>query len=422
MPLLLAQIAASRGPMAAFVAMGVVWGAFMASMPDLQARMGVGDGQLGQILLFGSVTAIAMMALAPRLGGWLGRWAVPLGTVLMGLGVTLPGQAAAPAVFVGALMVMGGATGALDVWMNARLSTIEAARGMALMNLNHAIYSFAYAGAAGLTGLARAAGFAPVEILGAAGLVVLVLAAFCIEREGRIDGFGRGAGRGGPPPPGSLDPGGGGVVVWAGLCRAGVGGWGGGGGGAGGRAPGRLGMVPWLAGLLILVAFLTENAAEAWSALYIERDLGGGTGAGSAGPALLGLTMGLGRLAGQVVAMRVSDQVLLRGGLVVAALGAIVVVAANGVAMAYAGFMVLGFGASVVVPTALAVAGRLSAPGMRSHAIARATMLGYMGFFLGPPVLGLTAELVGLRASYGLVALALVLGLFLRARLARHER
>ncbi len=382
MPLILSQIAASRGPMAAFVAMGVVWGAFMASMPDLKAGLGISDGHLGRVLLSGSVMAIAMMMLAPRLGGRLGRAAVPLGTAMMGLGVMLPAQASAPLLFIGALMMMGGATGALDVWMNARLSTIEAGRGMALMNLNHAVYSFAYAAAAGLTGLARAAGFTPVAILGAAGLLVLVLAALSVERDGWIDGFGRGAA---------------------------------------GRPGARLGMVPWLAGFVILVGFLAENAAEAWSALYIERDLGGGVGAGSAGPALLGLTMGLGRLAGQVVASRVADQVLLRGGLTVAALGALVVIAANGVMMAYAGFMVLGFGVSVVVPTALSVTGRLSLPGMRSHAIARATVLGYLGFFLGPPVLGLTAELAGLRLAYGLVALALVAGLFLRARLARYE-
>lgn len=382
MTLILSQIAASRGPMAAFVAMGVVWGSFMASMPDLKAGLGISDGQLGQVLLAGSVVAITMMILAPRMGGWLGRAAVPLGTLLMALGVVLPAQTAGPVFFTGALMVMGGATGALDVWMNARLSTIEARRGMALMNLNHAVYSFAYAGAAGLTGLARAAGFTPVAILGAAGVLVLLLAALSFERDGWIDGFGRGA---------------------AGRPRA------------------RLGMVPVLAGLVILVGFLTENAAEAWSALYIERDLGGGIGAGSAGPALLGLTMGLGRLAGQVVASRVADQALLRGGLALAAVGALVVIAANGVAMAYAGFIVLGFGVSVVVPTALSVTGRLSPPGLRSHAIARATVLGYLGFFLGPPVLGLTAELAGLRLSYGLVALALVVGLFLRARLARYE-
>ncbi|MFN3953014.1 MAG: MFS transporter [Pararhodobacter sp.] len=375
--------AASRGPMAAFIAMGITWGAFMASMPDIKAGLGVGDGTLGLLLLAGPVAAITMMLLAPRLGGVLGTAAVPLGTAAMGLAVMLPAQAASPLWFAGAMMMMGGSTGALDVLMNARLSTIEAARAMKLMNLNHALYSFAYGAAAALTGWARATGIGPATILLLTGALVLVLALASMERDGRIDGFGRGNAKG-PAP--------------------------------------RLGLVPWLAGTLILVAFLTENAAEAWSALYIERDLGAGTGAGSLGPALLGLSMGLGRLAGQMVAMRVSDQALLRGGVVVALAGCALVVAAGSPLAAYLGFVVLGLGASVMVPTALAVVGRLADPARRSHAIARATVLGYMGFFLGPPALGLAAELVGLRLAYGLVGLALLGAGLVQIMLARHDR
>jgi MFS family permease len=84
--------------------------------------------------------------------------------------------------------------------------------------------------------------------------------------------------------------------------------------------------------------------------------------------------------------------------------------------------MLMGLGISVVVPTALAVAGRLAEPAARSRAIARTTVLGYLGFFLGPPVLGFVAEMAGLRASYGLVAALLLGGLALQMRLARLDR
>ncbi|MGY6536422.1 MAG: MFS transporter [Pararhodobacter sp.] len=383
----LLPLAVSRAPVAGFMAMGVVWGALMASMPDIKAQLGVGDGALGGLLLFASLAAIAMMFAAPRMGRWLGPAALPLGTVVMGLAVMLPAQDFGPAFFVGAMLVMGGSSGAAEVWFNARISTLESGaqgRGqrMALMNLNHALYSFAYAGAAALTGLARAAGWAPTAILGAAGMVALALALMAIERGGRIDGMSGGA----APAP-----------VW------------------------RLAPVPALAGALLLVAFLAENSAEAWSALYIERDLGAGPGAGAAGPALLGLTMGLGRLAGQVVAVRLGDQALLRGGLWLGAAGVGVVLVAPGPVAAYAGFIALGFGISVLAPTALSVAGRLATPETRSHAIAQATVIGYIGFFLGPGMLGLLAELGGLRLAYAAVALALLGGLWLRARLARLE-
>ena len=366
--------------MAAFVGIGVVWGAFMATLPDLKAAMGLGDGQLGLVLIFGSIAAIGMMLVAPWLGGQLGRAALPLGVVAMGIALMLPAQAGSAPWFAGAMLAMGGTSGAADVWMNARIATIEAAQRIKLMNLNHAVYSFAYAGTAGLTGVARAAGATPVAILTVAGLVVLALALVAAERDGAIDGFGRGKA----------------------------------------AAPARpLGPVPVLAGLLTLIAFLTENAGEAWSALYIERDLGAETGQGSYGPALMAVTMGLGRLAGQAVATRVADRVLLRGGLMLAAAGALAVAAAQGVVAAYAAFMVMGLGVSVVVPTALAMAGRLAEPEARSRAIARTTVLGYVGFFAGPPVLGLMAELAGLRASYGLVAALLLAALALQVRLAR---
>jgi MFS family permease len=183
-----------------------------------------------------------------------------------------------------------------------------------------------------------------------------------------------------------------------------------------------LGPVPVLAGVLVLAAFLTENAAEAWSALYLERDLGAAAGVGAAGPMVLGLTMGLGRLAGQALAARVPDQRLLAGGLGVAALGAAAVALAPGPGWALAGFATLGLGVSVVAPTALGVVGRLSAPAVRGRAVARATVIGYLGFFLGPPGLGLVAELTGLRASYGLVALLVLGALAVRVRLGRLDR
>ncbi len=376
-------IAASRGPMAAFVGIGVVWGAFMATLPDLKEGLGIGDGELGLVLVFGSIAAIAMMLAAPRIGGVLGGAALPLGAAAMGVALMLPAQAGSAAWFAGAMLAMGGASGAADVWMNARLATIEATRRMKLMNLNHAVYSFAYAGAAALTGLARAAGLSPGAILTLAAGAVLLLALVAIERDGAIDGFGRGYGA---------------------------------------RPSPSLGPVPVLAGLLTLIAFLTENAGEAWSALYIERDLGAATGQGSYGPALMALTMGLGRLAGQAMAARIADRALLRGGLIVAVAGAAAVAAAPGVLAVYAAFMLMGLGISVVVPTALAMAGRLAEPAARSRAIARTTVLGYVGFFLGPPVLGFVAELAGLRASYGLVAALLLAALALQARLARLDR
>jgi len=372
----------SRGPLAAFVAMGVVWGAFMACLPDLKAGLGASDGQMGLVLIFGSVAAISQMLAAPWLAVRCGRLALPLGVLAMAAALSLPAAAGTAVAFAGAMLAMGGASGATDVWMNARLADIEARHRLALMNLNHAIYAFAYGGAALAAGAARAAGFAPAAILGAAAALVVALAVVALERDGRIAGMDRPEGPGAAP----------------------------------------MGPVPWLAGGLVLVAFLAESATESWSALYLERDLGAAAGVGAAGPALLGLCMGIGRLVGQALALRVADRVMLRGGLAMAACGAALAAAAPAPGAALAGFAILGLGASVVVPVALSLTGRQAAPAVRGRAVARATVVGYLGFFLGPPTMGLMAELAGLRASYGLIALALAGALLLAARLVRAVR
>lgn len=378
----LSALTASRAPAACFVAMGIVWGSFMAAMPDVKAALGVDDGAMGLLLIWGSVAAIAMMTAAPRLGTPLGRLALPGFTVLMGLALASMGLVGGALGFVLALMAMGTATGALDVFMNARLSAIEVARGRSLMNLNHGLYSLAFAGGAALTGLARASGWGFDAILWTGAAAVVALGALAFERDGIIEGLG-------------------------------------------GQSAGRrvaLGIVPLLGGLLILAGLMSENAVEAWSALYIERELGGAIGAGSMAPALMGLMMGLGRIGGQVLAQRIPDRRMLRGGLAIAVIGVVLVVVAPGPAGAYAGFVVMGLGASVVVPTALSMIGRLSAAETRSRAIARATVLGYLGYFLGPPMLGLAAELAGLRLAFALVAVILAASMLVTEALVRRDR
>jgi MFS family permease len=197
--------------------------------------------------------------------------------------------------------------------------------------------------------------------------VALILALVAIERDGRIEGLrrpARGAGSG-------------------------------------------LGMVPLIGGAIVLIAFMSEHAAEAWSALHIEKTLGGSPAEGAMGPATLALTMAAARLAGQSLVARVAPVRLIAGGAAISAMGAIIAAAASGPAMAYAGFVVMGIGSSVIAPMALSLVGRLAAPEARARAIARATLYGYFGYFFGPPTLGLIAEVVGLRGAFVFAAVAL---------------
>lgn len=375
-------LATARAPIAAFAAMGVLWGTFAAVLPDLKAQLGVTEAELGLVILPTPLAAVTAMLLAPIIGAMLGRVALPVATLLMAAAFALPGQAASVWVFPLAMMCCGGATGLTDVLMNARVAALENDRGLHLMNLCHAAYSFGYAGGAISTGFMRGAGWSPDWVMGVCAALAGVMALLTLERDGTIHGLRK-------PKDGTA---------------------------------GHLGLIPVIGGGIVLIAFLTENAAENWSALHIEKTLGGRPEEGALGPAVLALTMGFARLAGQGIVQRVDPFRLLMGGAVLSACGALVAAGAVSPAMAYAGFIVMGIGSSVIAPTAFSMVGRLAEPEARARAIARATLLGYFGYFFGPPSLGFLAGAFGLRFAFVFAAAMLMMVLILAPLMARQRR
>lgn len=377
----LSTVTYARPAIAAFAAMGVLWGTFAAVLPDLKLMLGVDEAQLGLLIFCTPIAAISAMLVAPGFGAVVGRAALTLSVALMALAFALPGQVPVWWLFPLAMACAGAATGLTDVLMNARVAAMETGRGLHLMNLTHAAYSFGYAGGAVLTGVMRGAGWGPGWVMGAMAAVGLAFALLTIERDGRIEGLRR-------PKDGTALP---------------------------------LGWVPVIGGGIVLIAFMTENAAENWSALHIEKTLGGSPEEGALGPAMLALTMGFARLGGQWLAGRVDAFTILRLGAVIAAVGAVVVAQAPSPALAYLGFFVMGIGASVLAPTAFSLVGQMSAPEARARAVARATLLGYFGYFVGPPLLGVIAGTFGLRFAFFWAAF-LVGMVFILAPILKRQR
>ena len=379
---IVATLRIARPALAAFAAMGVMWGTFAAVLPDLMVMLGIDESRLGLVILFTPIAAVCAMLLAPRIGAALGTVALPIATLSMGCAFVLPGQAVVLWMFPLAMLCCGAATGLTDVLMNARVSELEVTRGLPLMNLSHAAYSFGYAGGAIATGAMRSAAWAPAWVTGTMACVCIALALLTWEKDGAIHGL---------------------------------------------RAPkdgtaGRLGLLPLIGGGIVLIAFLTENAAENWSALHIEKTLGGSPNQGAMGPATLALTMGVARLAGQGFAAQINAYRLLGTGAVIACIGALIAAGAVSPLMAYAGFIVMGIGSSVIAPTAFSLVGRLAAPEARARAVARATLWGYFGYFFGPPTLGFIAGTFGLRMAFVFAATMLLLVLALLPVMARTRR
>lgn len=375
----LATLRIARPAIAAFAAMGVLWGTFAAVLPDVMTKLSIDEAQLGRVILFTPIAAVCAMLLAPRIGAALAGVALPVAVMTMACAFFWPGQADTPWIFALALLSCGAATGLTDVLMNARVSELENKRDLPLMNLCHAAYSFGYAGGALATGAMRTAQWPPGWVIGAMALVAAALAVLTWEKDGRIRGLRK-------PKDGPAS---------------------------------RLGMLPLIGGGIVLIAFLTENAAENWSALHIEKTLGGTPNQGAMGPATLAITMGLARLAGQGFAARINPYRLLTVGAIIASIGALIAACALTPLMAYGGFIIMGIGSSVIAPTAFSLVGSLADPQARARAVARATLWGYFGYFFGPPSLGFIAGTFGLRMAFVFAAAMLLLVLALLPAMAR---
>jgi MFS family permease len=110
------------------------------------------------------------------------------------------------------------------------------------------------------------------------------------------------------------------------------------------------------------------------------------------------------------------------GGAVLSAFGALGAALATTPMMAYAGFIVMGIGSSVIAPTAFSLVGRLADPQARARAVARATLFGYFGYFFGPPSLGFIAGAFGLRFAFVFASVMLLAVLILAPLMARQNR
>ena len=357
----------SRAPAAGFIVVGLYWGSFAGLVPDLKAAIGASDGTFGLTMFFAALGALAAMWLAPRVDTKLGARALQGCAIALGCAFLLPGLASGPIAFTVAILLASAGSGSLDVIMNTRVSALEAASKRSLMNLNHALFSFAYAGAAMSAGFFREAGFGPLTVFAFVLMLnILLLKAMYQDAAVLEDDVTVGPSR---------------------LSRP----------------------LIWLGGIIILIAFMSEQATEAWSALHLERGLGGSAAQGALGPAILGLTMGVGRLSGQFISAHVRETYVLQVAGVIAALGLMIAASAPSLSVAYVGFATLGLGVSVMAPMAYSAVGKRVNNQQRAVIITRISVIGYMGFFIGPPLMGGLSEAFGLPISFYTIGVILLL-------------
>jgi len=359
---------------------GLAGASWFVRIPDVQDSIGLSNALLGVTLLGLPAGAVVAMPIAGLMTNRVGSRRIALiGAVIACVGVALVGVANNAALLAAMLVVFGIGNGAMDIGMNAQGVEVESYAEHSLMSQFHGAFSVGGIAGAASGGFLASHGVDVQPHLAGIGLIcfiaTLVIARLLLPRPAEHEHA---------------------------------------------DAPALTLRAPWpivLLGIIAFCAMLTEGAMSDWTAVYL-RDIGAGAGLAASGYALFSITMAIGRLSGDRAIDALGGRRLIRIGGVVAAGGILLAMVLHTVPAALIGFGLVGIGVATIAPIVYSTAGRsrLIPPGT---AIAAATTIGYLGFMAGPPVIGLTAGLTGLRWALTVVV-AMLGAMVMLARSMEH--
>ncbi len=349
----------------AFLVAGFALACWAPLVPFAKARLGVDDGVLGMLLLcLGSGSVAAMIATGMLSARYGSKPIIIAGG--FGLALILPtlAVASAPLTLGVALAAFGACLGSLDVAMNIHAVEVEKGADKPLMSGFHALFSIGgFIGSLVVTLLLSVkAGPLAATLLCSALMVVATL------------------------------------VAWPRLLRTVP------------SADAPLFVMPrgfvMLLAALAAITFLVEGAILDWSALLLTTEGRLDASHGGLGYMLFAIAMTAGRLGGDAVTARFGDRAILLWGGIVAVAGFAVLLLSPFAILAMAGFLLIGFGASNIVPVLFRKGGaQKDMPA--GLAVAAITMTGYAGVLAGPAGVGFAADRLGLPGAFWLLALLL---------------
>jgi MFS family permease len=114
--------------------------------------------------------------------------------------------------------------------------------------------------------------------------------------------------------------------------------------------------------------------------------------------------MATGRFAGDRIIARIGRKKTLQVSGILVFTGLMISVLLPYLFTATIGFFIVGLGVSSVIPTVYSTAAR-SAKISPSMALAGVSSIGFLGFLIGPPLIGYIAQISSLQYSFGVVAL-----------------
>jgi predicted MFS family arabinose efflux permease len=361
-----------------FVVDGAAVGTWVAAIPGIKAELGATDTEMGLVLFAASLGALISQQVTGQLLVRVSsrRMVLATGLVLPFL-IVLPMLAPSVATLAAAMILFGAVNTSVDVSMNAHGVALETNSGRSILSGLHAGWSLGgVIGAVGV-GIAIALGIAvAIEAL-LAGLLLLLLVILASRSLGQGSVRTEGA-SGIHLPPRSILP---------------------------------------IALLVILLAFV-EGGLTDWGGIYLREGIDASAELAAFAYAAFSLGLFLARLVGDRIKDAVGSIRLIQGGMLLTAAAIAVFLVLGQPIVALLGLAVAGAGIANAIPQLFGAAARIPPNG---PSLSAAFTFLTLTFMVGPPLIGVTSDAVGISAAMGLFVVASIVAAAVVSRVPSAE-
>lgn len=356
-----------------FAVCGAAFATWAARVPAVQENLGLGAGELA-VGLFGlaASSVAALTAAGPLITAIGSRKGAIAGALIICVGLPLVALAPNLGVLVAALVVLAAGNSLLDVSMNAHAARVEQAYGRSIFAGFHAFWSVGGLAGSGVAGLLAALQI-PVSAHFPAAAAVLLLIALWVTSRCFLGGPDQGQGQ----PAFSL--------------------------------PSRA-LIPL--GAIAFAGFLAEGTVNDWGAVFLTSVSGASDAVASLGYVVFSIAMIVVRLTADRLTGRLGIVTAVRVAAVVTVAGFALVAATPVPTFGILGFVVIGLGVAAIVPLSWSSAAQRQ-PENPGQAISAVATCGYLGFLIGPVLVGPLAETIGYRPALACVGLLIITVYFL---------
>ena len=347
-----------------FFLQGLCFASWASRIPSIQQKLNLSESELGAVLL--AIPVGSMISLP--ITGWLvakfgSKRVVTLGVFLYSLTVITLGMAQNTFQLISYLLLFGFGGNFMNIGVNTQAIGVESLYKKPIMGSFHGMWSLAGFTGAALGTLMIGANVLPVQHFLLVTIFV-VLAALISTRYTIAEDPNRQADQ----------------PIFA-------------------RPDKSLLML----GIIAFCTMICEGAMFDWSGVYFQKVVQADKAWVGAGYTAFMATMASGRFVSDWFAGKFGLKPTLQLSGILIAIGLLLAVLLPGLPTAIAGFLLVGAGVSSVIPLVYSAAGKskVLSPGV---ALAAVSTIGFLGFLIGPPLIGLVAGATSLRISFAIIA------------------